>query len=325
MKKVLVTGAGGFIGTHLVRRLVADGHWVRGVDIKTPEWSESAAHEFKQMDLRFVHNVTIAFSGSIDWVFALAADMGGAGFVFTGRNDIDIMHNNALININTLEVARNSNVERYFFSSSACIYPEHLQTRPDSPPLVESDAYPAGPDSEYGWEKLYTERLCLTYGRLTDMETRIARFHNTMGEEGAWCGGREKLPAAACRKVATAKLTGNPVIEIWGDGQARRSFCHVSDTVEMIYRLTCSDYDQPLNVGTDRSASVDEVFDIVAELAGIKIEKKHVSGPVGIQGRNADLSKMYEVLDYHPQVSLETGLARTYAWVEEQLIATGEV
>ena len=319
---ILVTGAGGFIGTHLVRRLKEEGYYVRGADLKTPEWSNTAADEFFQLDLRNAHNASVAMQ-NIKWVFALAADMGGAGFVFTGKNDLDIMHNNTLINLNTLEAARMAGVERYFFSSSACIYPEYRQMTSDAPPLKESDAYPAAPDSEYGWEKLYAEQLCLTYGRMTDMQIRIARFHNTFGTEGSWYGGREKLPAAACRKVAMAKMSNDPVVEIWGDGKARRSFCYIDDCVEMIYRLMCSSYQTPLNVGTDRSISVNEVFDIVAETAGFDIEKKHIPGPVGIRGRNADLSKMYDVLRYQPQVSLEHGLANTYKWIKHQIELVG--
>lgn len=319
MGKILVTGAGGFIGSHLVRYLKEREYWVRGVDLKRPEWSESEADEFWLLDLRDARNAAIATRG-IEWVFALAADMGGAGFVFTGMNDLDIMHNNVLINLNTLAAARAGGVKRYFFSSSACVYPSHLQLNSQSLPLKESDAYPAFPDSEYGWEKLYTERLCLTYRRVTDMQIRIARFHNTFGIEGQWRGGREKLPAAACRKVATAKLTGDPVVEIWGDGHARRSFCYIDDCVEMIYRLMCSQHQEPLNIGTDRSVSVNDVFDIVAEIANVDIEKKHIPGPVGIQGRNANLSKIHEMLGYGPQVTLEEGLSRIYEWVLQQVV-----
>lgn len=319
MNRVLVTGAGGFIGSHLVRYLKRKGHWVRGVDIKEPRWSSSVADEFKLLDLRDFRNTFVAVSG-MDQVYALAADMGGIGYIGSGDYDMEIAWNNTHININTLEAARLSGVQRYFFTSSACIYPLYLQKRADVAPLKESDAYPAEPDSVYGWEKLYTEVLCHLYQKDVGIEMRIARFHNIYGPETDWIGGRDKLPAAACRKVAMAKLTGNHKVEVWGDGLATRSFCYIDDCLEMLYRLMQGDYDQPMNIGTDRLISVNQVFDIVADIAGIKIEKVHVPGPQGVRGRNADLTLMREVLGYEPQVGLEDGLAKTYEWVERQCI-----
>jgi nucleoside-diphosphate-sugar epimerase len=312
--KVLVTGAGGFIVTHLVERLRDDGHYVRVADLKYPEWSKSKANEFFILDLRTEANCHNACR-DMDWVFNLAADMGGAGFVFTGQNDLQIMSNNTAINLNMLKAAHGNGVQRYFFSSSACIYPEYRQMAEDSEPLIEDFAYPALPDSQYGWEKLYTERLCMQYGLATEMETVIARFHNTFGPRGAWNNGREKLPAAACRKIAQAKLTGNHVVEIWGDGNQVRSYCYVGDCVEMILRLMRSGYSQPVNIGTDRGVTVNNVFDIVSEIAGIEVEKNHVEGPTGIKTRNADLSLMRKLLNYEPATFLEVGLEMTYRWI----------
>jgi len=288
-----------------------------------PEWGEPDVNAFWVLDLRSERAARQAMAGGIQWVFALAADMGGAGFVFTGEHDLEILRNNTRINLNTLDAAWEAGVERYFFSSSACIYPQHLQCETDVMALKEEGAYPADPDSEYGWEKLYAERLCLAYGREADVEVRIGRFHNLMGAPCHWDDGREKLPAAACRKVAVAKLAGDPRVEIWGDGKQTRSFCHIDDGIEMIVRLMLSDYIQPLNIGTSRLASVNEVFDIVAGIAGISIEKVYVPGPEGVRGRNADLALMHEVLDYEPQVSLEGGLARIYRWIEKRVREKG--
>lgn len=319
MKKALVTGAGGFIGGHLVHYLKEKGYWVRGVDIKDHEFfRDLPADEFWLLDLRYRQAAMRAMTGGIDDVFALAATMGGAGFVFTGLHDLEIMRDNVLINVNTLEAARIRGVDRYFFSSSACIYPQELQETVDNVDLSEGDAYPAHPDSEYGWEKLFTERLCGQYNR-TDMEIRVARFHNIMGSHGSWNDGREKAPAALCRKVAMAKLTGNHQVGVWGDGNQTRSFCHVNDCVRMIYALMQSDYDQPLNIGTDRLVSINELVDIIADSAGIEVEKEHdLSKPQGVRGRNADLTKMREVLGIEPEMTLEQGIKETYDWIEEQ-------
>lgn len=317
--RVLCTGAGGFVGGHLVTYLKEKGYWVRGVDIKEHEFVPTDADEFEILDLRHFENALIA-TRDVDWVFGLAASMGGAQFVFTGANDLEIMHDNALINLNTLRAAHINGIQQYAFSSSFCIYPRYAQATDDAPLLNESMAYPAECDSAYGWEKLFTEHLCGVYSRQTKMGTRIARFANIMGELGTWRGGREKLPAAASRKVAVAKLTGNPVVDVIGDGGCLRSYCHVSDLVEMLYRLMTSDYAGPVNLGADRSVTVDYVFDAVADIAGIEIEKRHFpDGPTGIRARNADLSLMRSLLGYEPQVSLEEGLRRVYTWVEAQV------
>lgn len=317
--KVLVTGAGGFIGHHLVTYLKQKGYWVRGVDLKYPEYTPVDADEFEILDLRRWDACLQAMRGGIDEVYALAADMGGMGFIQT--HHAEILHNNALINIHTMEAARLNNVKRYLYTSSACIYPEYLQTETDVKPLKEEDAYPAQPQDAYGWEKLITEVLAHYYHHDYGMETRVVRFHNIFGELGTWEGGREKAPAAMCRKVAVAKLTGSPVVEIWGDGEQTRSFCHVDDCVEGIYRLMRSDYREPLNLGQDRMVSINQLADIVADISGIQIEKKHVPGPQGVRGRNSDNNRLRQVLGWEPQISLEEGLKRTYAWIEEQVKA----
>jgi len=314
--KVLVTGAGGFIGHHLVKFLQEKGFWVRGVDIKYPEFGETTADEFEILDLRRWANCLQA-TRDIDEVYALAADMGGMGFI--AFNNSRILHNNALINIHTIEAARINGVKRYFYTSSACIYPEYLQEDADVTPLKEEDAYPAQPQDAYGWEKLVVEQLCTHYRADYGMETRIVRFHNIFGEEGTWDGGREKAPAALSRKIAVAKLTGDPTVEIWGDGEQTRSFCYIDDCLEGIYRLMRSDYAEPLNLGQDRLVTINELADIIAKIAGIEIVKKHIPGPQGVRGRNSDNSRLEQVLGWAPQISLEEGLAETYAWIEKQV------
>ncbi len=319
MEKVLVTGGMGFLGHWLIRRLKRDGYWVRCVDIEKPRYGADESDEFLQLDLRNERNSMIAAMG-IEWVFNLAAYFGGAGFVFTGDHDIDIMRNNTLINVNMLDAANICGAKRYFFSSSACIYPQGLQTEEAHVPLKESDALPAYPDSAYGWEKFYTERMCDAYRRGSRMEIRVARFHNIFGEECQWCDGREKLPAAASRKIAIAKFSKNPVIEVWGDGQQTRSFCHVKDLVEALVRLMKSDYSGEVNLGTDESVTIDSIFYMIAEIAGIEVELNHIPGPVGVYNRNADLTLMRTLLGFEPQVSLRDGLARLYKWVEGQVM-----
>ncbi len=314
--KVLVTGAGGFIGHHLVTFLKQKGYWVRGVDIKYPEFSEVDADEFEILDLRRWDNCLQATRG-IDEVYGLAADMGGMGFISSHHSQI--LHNNSLINIHTLEAARINGVKRYFYTSSACVYPEYRQTEANVVPLKEEDAYPAQPQDAYGWEKLVMERLCTHYREDYGLQTRIVRFHNIFGEEGTWEGGREKAPAALCRKIAVAKLTGNHEIEMWGDGEQTRSFCHISDCLEGIYRLMRSDYPFPLNLGSDRMVTINELAHIIARIAGIEITIKHIPGPMGVRGRNSDNTRLREVLGWEPQLSLEEGLARTYAWIEQQV------
>lgn len=314
--KALVTGAGGFIGNHLVACLKTQGYWVRGVDTKLPEYGASEADDFELLDLRGWDNCLRA-TRDVEEVYALAADMGGMGFITT--HHAEILYNNALINFHTLEAARLNGVRRYLYSSSACIYPDYLQESADVKPLKEEDAYPAQPQDAYGWEKLITERLCQHYQADYGMETRIVRFHNIFGPLGTWQGGREKAPAAMCRKVAMAKLAGDTEIEIWGDGEQTRSFCYVDDCVEGIYRLMRSDYREPLNLGQDRLLSINELADIIADIAGVRITKRHIAGPQGVRGRNSDNTRLRDVLGWEPQVPLEEGLSRTYKWIEGEV------
>jgi nucleoside-diphosphate-sugar epimerase len=313
-----VTGAGGFIGHHLVNYLKARGCWVRGVDLKEPEYAATSADDFRLLDLRRWENCLEATSG-VDEVYALAADMGGMGFI--SAHHALILHNNSLINIHTLEAAHQNNVKRLLYTSSACVYPEFKQTDANVTPLKEDDVYPAQPQDAYGWEKLITERLCMHYAQDYGMETRIVRFHNIFGPLGTWEGGREKAPAAMCRKVAMAKLRAHHEIEIWGDGEQTRSFCYIDDCLEGLYRLMRSDFREPLNLGQDRMVTINQLADIVAKIAGIQISKKHIDGPMGVRGRNSDNTLLRKTLDWEPAISLEEGLARTYAWIEGQLRA----
>ena len=314
--KVVVTGAGGFVGHHLVAQLKRQGYWVRGVDLKCPEFSPTASDEFLLLDLRRYENCLEATRG-VDFVYALAADMGGMGFI--SSHHAQILHHNALINLHTLDAARTNGVKRYLYTSSACIYPEYRQMDAEVTPLKEEDAYPAQPQDAYGWEKLIAERLCLYYQAEYGIETRIVRFHNIFGPLGTWDGGREKAPAALCRKLAIAKLTSNPEVEIWGDGEQTRSFCYIDDCVTGLYKLMQSDYPEPLNLGQDRLVTINQLADIIAGIAGIRIVKKHVPGPQGVRGRNSDNTRLREVLGWEPEIALEEGLARTYAWIETQV------
>ena len=315
MQRILVTGAGGFIGHHLVTYLKERGYWVRGVDVKLPEYTAVDADDFEVADLRLREEALRVMRGT-DEVYALAADMGGMGFI--SANHGTIFRNNLLMNLNTIEAARVHGVGRYLFSSTACVYPEHLQDHTDVVPLREEVAYPANPQDAYGWEKLVAERLCLYYADEFGLETRIVRFHNVYGPYGTYDGGREKVPAALCRKVALAEPRGS--IEIWGDGEQTRSFCYVDDCVEGIYRIMRSGYRSPLNLGTDRMVSINQLARIVIDISGKPgIDIEHVDGPQGVRGRNSDNTRLREIIGWEPRVSLEEGLVPTYRWIEEQV------
>ena len=317
MKIALVCGAGGFIGSHMVRRLKAEGFWVRGVDLKYPEFGETEADDFLIGDLRDIDTCHQVVDRKFDEVYQFAADMGGAGFVFTGENDADIMHNSGMINLNILDVCHKRNVKRIFYSSSACIYPEYNQIDPDNPNCAEDSAYPAKPDSDYGWEKLFSEHLYLAYQRNHGMEVRIARYHNIFGPEGSWNGGREKAPAAICRKVVMAENEGE--IEIWGDGKQTRSFLFVDECLEGTLRLTRSDWTGPVNIGSDEMITIDNLVQMATEIGGKKLAIKHIPGPLGVRGRNSDNRLIYKKLDWKPTMPLRKGMEKTYAWIEAQV------
>jgi nucleoside-diphosphate-sugar epimerase len=318
MKTAVVCGAGGFIGSHLVKALKKDGFWVRGIDLKFPEYGNTYADDFIQGDLREPSVNERVFDQKFDEVYQLAADMGGAGFVFTGENDADIMHNSALVNLNVLEACKRRNIKRIFYSSSACMYPEHNQMDPENPNCKEDSAYPANPDSEYGWEKLFSERLFLAYGRNHGMEIRIARFHNIFGEEGTYDGGREKAPAAICRKVILAEDDGS--IEIWGDGTQTRSFLHVDECVEGVVRLMRSEFTGPVNIGSEEMVTINRLADIAMEIAGKKLTVNHIPGPLGVRGRNSENSLLRKELGWEPTSTLRQGMKTTYDWIKSRYL-----
>lgn len=337
MKTALVCGAGGFIGNHLVTKLKEEGYWVRGVDLKDPEYCRTEADEFisgNVADLRNYHTCerVIRFDGAqgnfynsvpkqyqlpFDEIYQLAADMGGAGFIFTGENDANIMHNSATINLNILDAVHKFNDGRtkIFYSSSACMYPEHNQMDPDNPNCAEDSAYPADPDSEYGWEKLFSERLYLAYNRNHDIPVRIARFHNIFGPLGTWDGGREKAPAAICRKV----IESSGEIEIWGDGTQTRSFLYVDECVEGVRRLMESDFIGPVNIGSDEMVTINQLVDYACEIGGKKLARMHIAGPLGVKGRNSDNRLIKEKLDWAPSQPLRQGLTQTYEWIKREV------
>ena len=313
----IVLGAGGFIGSHLVKRLKEEGFWVRGVDLKFPEFSETHADDFVIGDLRDPQFCAHIFDRRFDEIYQLAADMGGAGYIFTGENDADIMHNSATINLNVLEAARKRNNKNIFYSSSACMYPEHNQLDPQNPKCDEASAYPAAPDSEYGWEKLFSERLYLAYGRNYDMNVSVARYHNIFGPEGTWTGGKEKAPAALCRKVASSQ---NGKIEVWGPGDQTRSFLYIDECVEGTQKLMRSaSFAGPVNIGSEEMVSINQLAEIIIELSGRDLEISNVPGPKGVNGRNSDNRLIKDKLGWAPSQPLKAGLELTYAWIRSQV------
>ena len=319
-KTALVLGAGGFIGGHLVKRLKSEGYWVRGVDLKYPEFSKVVADDFVIGDLRLQSFTQQIIDQKFDEVYQLAADMGGAGYIFTGENDADVMYNSAQINLNVLETCKNRNIKQIFYSSSACMYPEHNQRDPDNPMCAEDSAYPANPDSEYGWEKLFSERLYLAYNKNYGMQCSVARYHNIFGPEGTWFGGKEKAPAALCRKIANAKDGGQ--IEVWGDGKQTRSFLYVDECVEGTIKLMRSSFNGPVNIGSEEMISINDLAQLISKIANKQIDIINIEGPEGVRGRNSDNRLIQQKLEWSPSKTLRAGLEQTYEWISSQVIKT---
>lgn len=325
---ILVLGAGGFIGSHMVKSLKIDGHWVRGVDLKYPEFGKTLADEFIIYDLsqqNNIENILLVDNEPFDEIYQFAADMGGAGFIFTGENDANIMYNSASINLNILREMVNLNEKsginktKIFYSSSACIYPEENQLDPSNPNCEESSAYPANPDSEYGWEKLFSERIYFAFNKNFDIDIRVARYHNIFGPEGTWDGGREKAPAAICRKVAMANEENNFEIEVWGDGEQTRSFLYIDECIEATKKLMNSNFKGPINIGSEEMVTINQLVDTTAKIANKDIRKNHIDGPLGVRGRNSDNKLVREKLNWDYTMSLEEGIARTYEWIQSQI------
>lgn len=325
-KTAIVCGAGGFIGGHLVNRLKAEGFWVRGVDLKENEFGNMNADDFVLGDLRDPRLCASLFDRPIDQVYQLAADMGGAGYIFTGEHDADVMHNSATINLNMVDLCQKNGVKKVFYSSSACMYPEYNQLDPDNPKCSEDSAYPAAPDSEYGWEKLFSERLYLSYKRNYNLDVRVARFHNIFGPQGTWTGGKEKAPAAICRKVSMTPDGGE--IEIWGDGLQTRSFLYIDECIEAVRRLVESDFTGPVNIGSEEMVTINQLAEIAMEAGDKKLNLKHIDGPTGVRGRNSDNRLIQEKLNWSPSQPLKEGIKKTYDWITEQIkqeaLATAE-